>query len=673
MTASEHGIRREAHSAERAAQDARPSARREMPCFAFRVPRSMLPGLMLLALLHGLAYVFIVPIWQAPDEPMLYEYVGLVADLGRVPRFADRNIALEERIVASLTRNHFWNYTAGTVPLEPPQTLAEVYQFFFMPRQVGGDPPLYFVLAALPLRLVPDWSIEQQVTLLRLLNVLLLPLLVACAYGAAWELEGWSGERRVASGEQPPRPNAALPASRSPLPLAVAGLVALHPMLAVVSAALSNDGLANLLGAALCWALLRMLRCGVSPRRLWLTLLLLTLALLTKRTTLPYLLLLVVFGLGWIGTWRVITERRSLAVIAGWRLAASGLPALLLRRLPLTLTVMLLVVLVTAWGARQLDRSTAAFWLAARTEQPAVRTWPSGGTGAALRIGSGEEVIQPLPAVGIHLLQNHKLRYGVHIWSPVAATGRLIVYTGDQRQEFPFEVHDSHDLNMWAFIPPLAPDVRLGLTADSGWFYADNFRATGAGLAGNVLLNGALELPGLRRDSALAVVNSYLRLPEATWVLSSGRLTYAFPYVAWASVLFASFWGHFGWMNVPFVSASLWTPLLALVCLSGLPGTLRWLLGRQSQPWQRRQIAMLLLLLVLAVAMTLINAHATTSALQQGRYLFPVLVPVALLIALGQMALLPAGWQRRWLIGWLGFWSVFAIAALARLVTYYHH
>src|SRR5262245_58529328 len=174
----------------------------------FHVRQVPLALIVLLALAHGLAYVFIVPIWQAPDEPMLYEYAGLTAELGRVPRAEDHSPALEQRLAASLSRQDFWRYTIRRAPATPPRTMAEVLALFPMPRQVGGDPPLYFALAALPLRLTAAWPPERQVRLLRLLNVLLLPALVACAYGAACEVCGddrrpTTDERRTTSDERP--------------------------------------------------------------------------------------------------------------------------------------------------------------------------------------------------------------------------------------------------------------------------------------------------------------------------------------------------------------------------------------------------------------------------------------------------------------------------------------
>src|SRR5262245_4965445 len=57
-----------------------------------------------LALLHGLLFTWLVPPWQAPDEPTLFEYAALVARLGHIPTASYRDPALERQIVDSLVR-----------------------------------------------------------------------------------------------------------------------------------------------------------------------------------------------------------------------------------------------------------------------------------------------------------------------------------------------------------------------------------------------------------------------------------------------------------------------------------------------------------------------------------------------------------------------------------------
>src|SRR5262245_25366851 len=99
------------------------------------------------ALLHGLLYAWLLPPWQTPDEPTQFEYAALVAELARVPASTDSDMALEQRIADSLVRQHFFEYLVGHAPQTIPRTLEDVRATFFMPRQVGNDPPLYFVLA----------------------------------------------------------------------------------------------------------------------------------------------------------------------------------------------------------------------------------------------------------------------------------------------------------------------------------------------------------------------------------------------------------------------------------------------------------------------------------------------------------------------------------------------
>ena len=122
-----------------------------------------------LTLLHGLLYLALLPPWQTPDEPTVFEYAALIGQLGRVPTNADRDLALERQIADSLMRQHFFEYLIGHPPPTPPNDLEAARASFFMPRQVGSDPPLYFILAALPLKLLGARPIEQQLLALRLL------------------------------------------------------------------------------------------------------------------------------------------------------------------------------------------------------------------------------------------------------------------------------------------------------------------------------------------------------------------------------------------------------------------------------------------------------------------------------------------------------------------------
>jgi hypothetical protein len=582
--------------------------------------------LMALALAHGLIYAFGIPRWQAPDEPMLFEYAGLAAALGRTPAAWERSPELERAIAASLARERFYRYTLGQEPAAPPATLDEARALFYMPRQVGGDPPLYFALASLPLRLLPGWSVEAQLSLLRLLNALLLPAAVACVYLAAHAILGG-------------------PAC-SLAPVAAAALVALHPMAVSVGAAMGNDALANLLGALLCLLLVRIVGAGLRGRDLALFGGLTLLALAVKRTALPYALMALGLAPIWLGRrlWAAPDARR--------------------RRLTLA-AALLIPLLALAWLAGQLVWDRAGAWYDARTLAPAPRE--PAAAGYALTLQPGQEVIQVLPNVATVYLRNNVVRVGARVWGDGGATGRLVLYIDDRRQELPFAVGAAAP-ELSAPVPAYARNLRLGIVADSGRLYVADAWARGVGLPGNLIANGDLRRPAFAPESPLQPALRYVRAEELLWALGSGRLAWGLPLGQWAEWLFVSFWGHFGWFSIAFVRGSAWAWALGAMCAAGLIGVAVDLARR---PERRAASAVLLCLCAVALVPLLLNALVDSHPIQQGRYLFPVLPAVAILMALGQEALLPARWRAGWLIAWLGFWLIFAAAALVRLAAAY--
>jgi hypothetical protein len=578
---------------------------------------------MLLALAHGLAYALITPLWQTPDEPMLYEYAALSAELGRPPGAADHSPAVEARLLAALGRAGTW----GEQPA--PASLEELERRFDMPRQVGGDPPLYFALAGAALRLAPDLTVEGQVRLLRALNAGLLPLAVLCAYLA--------GRRLL----RPYPPAFAL------LPAAI---VALHPMAAYTGAGLGNDALANALGALLCLLLLRALA-RPRPGRLIALALVAALALLVKRSALPYALLAA--GLLALYTPAGILRAARRSPWQGW---AAGL------------ALAAALAAGGAWLAAQFDGAAAAGWQDGRGA-PAPRT--ALADGPALLLRAGDELIQPLPARATAALRNGALRFGARVWSDGPASGRLVVYTGDRRQERAFQIAPGASVELGAYVPTIAPDVRIGVVADSGWFYADGIWGRAAGLPGEIVANGGLDAPALRPESPLRAVVRYLRLEDLAWATASGRPAQGIAPLDWARWIFVSFWGQFGWLDLPMVRDSLWEPLISLACAVGLAGCLLALLRPHTPPDLRRGLAVLLAAQIVGLLVLLINSVADPGPPPQGRYLLPLLAPLALMLTVGAAALAPARRPGLWLAGWGLLWTTFAAAALLRVAAHY--
>lgn len=117
----------------------------------------------------------------------------------------------------------------------------------------------------------------------------------------------------------------------------------------------------------------------------------------------------------------------------------------------------------------------------------------------------------------------------------------------------------------------------------------------------------------------------------------------------WGALLFTTFWGNFGWATVQLDLA--WYGLLLVLTLASGGGWIK--LGwhwRQSlsalAPWQRWALAMCALAILLILIQTA-GLILTGGIHQQARYLFPVIVPLALFLVLGWGAWLPRSWHSR--------------------------
>jgi hypothetical protein len=111
------------------------------------------------------------------------------------------------------------------------------------------------------------------------------------------------------------------------------------------------------------------------------------------------------------------------------------------------------------------------------------------------------------------------------------------------------------------------------------------------------------------------------------------------------STQFRSFWGVFGWMNLP--APTWWFRAAGALCLVAVLG-LGVFVGRgqyrRLPSFQKAALAILACaVIVQEVYMVGVIARCNQSC-YQGRYLFPVIAPLALLLALGLVALMPRRW-----------------------------
>lgn len=158
----------------------------------------------------------------------------------------------------------------------------------------------------------------------------------------------------------------------------------------------------------------------------------------------------------------------------------------------------------------------------------------------------------------------------------------------------------------------------------SGWWFARN-----------LVVYGGLDVFGLQRHAQVVAGQ------PLTGALTAGAVKH------FALTAFRSFWAQFGWMGIV-VDERIYELLAALCALAGLGLILH--LGRVAlarggwPPWQRQALALL------AGAIALVGLGVVAYNLQylqpQGRYFFPALAPLALLLTLGLRELVSRDHER---------------------------
>jgi len=355
--------------------------------------------------------------------------------------------------------------------------------------------------------------------------------------------------------------------------------------------------------------------------------------------------------------------------------APSGLPARLAAG-----ALVLLTLGAGAWATIALSRADAlaADWVIPATGTPSPRVLHAPGSQqAALELQPGMITLQELPDVTAEWAQNQTLHFSARVRSAEgAARGFIAINFGWAKTEIPFDTNEhGRIVEVATFVPLYCPFLHVEIRSDEGTIYTDQLSAESDRRRGlNILSNSDVTEPALRAGSTLARVRRYLHWRELAWVWRSDRLREPAP-LGWAlpRILFASFWGQFGWMSLPLVGGTPWESALTLICLGGLLGTIGWLASARGVVWQRRSVVLLLLLVAVETLFPLLYAYTQprSQAIQQGRYCFPALAPIMLLLALGWRTLLPARWRTGALLLAGAFSALFALAALRLIAGFY--
>lgn len=127
----------------------------------FHIPTWLI---LLVAAVNGLIYLFLVPPWQHYDEPGHFEYVWLIANLQKIPDMEFFDAEMRREMLASMIEHDFFRHLGGIPNLvlldEPP----------WIGIQQLDDPPLYYLLASTPLRVLPFTEINLHLFAARFIS-----------------------------------------------------------------------------------------------------------------------------------------------------------------------------------------------------------------------------------------------------------------------------------------------------------------------------------------------------------------------------------------------------------------------------------------------------------------------------------------------------------------------
>lgn len=636
--------------------------------------RDLLGLLLLAALLNGLVFVFLVPPWQHYDEPTHFEVAWLAAQLDRVPRPGDSDPEFSRAVVTSMVQNRFYGPdTTSGLPAQDAQVTVPGYPQL-------DEPPAYYLLASLPLRLLELAGVEAVTTGLRaarLASLLLFVLTVFCAWGITRELT---------------RPGHPL---RWMVPLSLA----LLPGFADLMTAVNNDVGAVAVSSLFLWGAVRLAQRPFSFWNLAWSLAAVGLAYLTKITALYTLALLPVALL------LALTRgsRRPLAWSAG------------------LLGGLVLLAAALSWG-------DAATWArnTFQSENTRIETpqAPLGGAVFQLSLPAGssatyEHQLHQLIALPEGLsLQGKTVTVGAWMWADAPVTASAPAYNSYNALEkasrvvelttapqfFAFQASLGGDaqrnfISLAPLTQPLASPLKVyydGLVVVEGQFPLDQIPefddlSAQSGVWGgapfrNLLRNASAEASGLRLRPWVDRIGVRI-LPDKGANQPSVTLYYLLDQAGAGQfqrtslqVLFRTFWGRFGWGHVPLLHSWAYGLVLAVVLIGLVAALTAMVRLRKNFPWAA--VALLGLALLVIWLQTFLRGSNYATQLRAiyyptARYAFPVIIPSLLFLNLGwyevgrwlkRLARLPAGFLP---IVYTAAWLLFDLYAVLSIVAFY--
>jgi hypothetical protein len=610
---------------------------------------------LILALISGILYLSLVPPWQHYDEPTHFEHAWLIANRLTLPeRGYDQ--AMRREVAASMAAHDFYRGLGG-----PPNLLQRDKPIWIGISELH-HPPFYYLLVALPLRLLRHADVTLQLRVARAVSLALFLLSIWIAYRLVTDLT--------------PRGH--------PLRWAVPGMMALLPGYVDLMTAVNNDVGATFVFSLFLWGTVRLIKYGLTPLyALW------------------------VIGTAALSVWTKNTASVAV-IIAPLAFLLAGIPENWRRRTWGGLAVMgvVLVGVTFAWG-------DAALWYRETLQHVSTRratdAAPLGRHTLALAITSDEprrQVSQPLLREDVEAVQGYTVTLGAWIWATRPITVRSpMLHDGHQATWRPVAVGTAPTFHaLTATIAArtghvqvmLRPWLDQGQSVTTTVYYDGLVLAEGGypldhppsfddpvGQEGswnghsfvNLVRNGSFErgwprtrpwvernLRRYTRRSPMAFLSSVLDWRRTRWVYRSAGLS-----------LLKSFWARFGWAHVSVAPGWYWG--VGIVTALGVASAMTTLVRRWSArplPW-RRSVVCLVLAGLVVWGNALLRSHPFVSDpfIPAARYTFPAIIPTALALMGGWLAWWDRPMKEKIALGLLIGLAVLNVVSLITIWAFY--
>jgi len=579
------------------------------------------------ALIHGLIYIFFIPPWQHYDEPNHFEYVWLTAHLNRFPQPGDYDPDFSRIVVQSMIDFDFFKGMDWQPDLSSTQEirihgLSQLY-----------EPPFYYFLAALPLRLFNISDVVNQLYASRIVSLFFYLITILAEFGVTTEITPTGHPLRWMT------------------PLALA----LLPGFTDLMTAVNNDSSAVAALSLFLWGSSRLIMRPFAWTNLFWVIISSILCFVTKSTAMVGLVCLPAVLL-----FSIIRGRARRYV---WWIILIGFLAG--------------VILIIDWG-------DAAFWYKSTSQREPTRVNNkqaiagshviSLDTSALITPDWVEPLFQPLPVDVARALHGKTVTFGVWMWADKPGEGRspaietetqsvsIPVTLGTEPVFYSFQVELSNDIyRTWISLKPGIRDLG-GISV----FYDGFILAEGAhpmdipptfnsadGETGdwggmpfeNLIRNPSAEQAGFRVRPIIDHYGSKILGDEtrpslvitSILDLQASRDLYRISIIR----IFRTFWGMFGWGHVPLIGYQPYRNIGILTLLLIVTAILGLWRKRLDIPWD--VIFILSVIMVLSFSVTVVRG-----ALYLGlshiyypvaRHAYPAIIPTVLTLCFGWLEL----------------------------------